>query len=40
MLKLNSDELSRIIIKKQKKITQLEAILLAKNLYDAIEELE
>jgi len=37
---MNEKELSRIIIKKEKKITQLEAILLAKNLYDAIEELE
>lgn len=40
MFELNTDELSRIIIKKQKKITQLEAILLAKNLYDEIEALE
>jgi len=37
---MNTDELSRIILKKQKKITQLEVILLAKNLYDEIEELE
>jgi len=37
---MNTDELSRIILKKEKKIIQLEAILLAKNLYDEIEELE
>jgi len=37
---LNTDELSRIILKKQKRITQLEAILLAKNLYDEVEALE
>ena len=40
MITMNEKELSRIIIKKEKKITQLEAILLAKNLYDEIEELE
>ena len=40
MSSMNSDELRRIIVKKQKKITELEAILIAHKLYDAIEELE
>jgi len=40
MPKLNEKELANIILKKQKRITQLEAILLAKNLYDEIEALE
>ena len=37
---MNSDELKRIILKKQKKINQLESILIAHKLYDAIEELQ
>lgn len=37
---MNSDELSRIIIRKQKEIDKLQAILIAHKLYDAIEELE
>ena len=37
---MNSDELSRIILKKDKKITQLQAILIAHKLYDAVEALD
>jgi len=37
---MDSNELSRIILKKDKKINQLESILIAHKLYDAIEELE
>jgi len=37
---MDSDELSRIIVKQHKKITELEANLIAHKLYDAIEELE
>ena len=37
---MNSDELSRIIIKKQKEIDKLQAVLIAHKLYVAIEELD
>ena len=37
---MNSDELSRIIIRKQKEIDKLQAVLIAHKLYDAIEELD
>ena len=37
---MNSDELSRIILKKQKQVDQLQSVLIAHKLYDAIEELE
>ena len=37
---MNQDELARIIVKKQKKIDSLKALLLAHNLVDEIEKLE
>ena len=41
MLRLmKTEELRKIIIKKQKKIDKLEAILIAHNLFDNIEALE
>ena len=37
---MDQSELARIIVKKQKRIEGLEAILIAKNLVKCIEELE
>jgi len=40
MFELNEKELANIILRKEKRISQLESILIAHKLYDAIEELE
>jgi len=37
---LKTDELRRIIVKKQQKIDSLEAVLVAHKLYDEFEKLE
>ena len=37
---MDSDELKRIILKKHKRVIELESILIAHKPYDAIEELQ
>jgi len=37
---MDQSELTRIIVKKQKKIDSLEAILIAHRLYDEVEKIE
>jgi len=40
VFKLDSNELAKIILKKQAELDKLKAVLVAHRLYDAIEELE